>query len=249
MNKTIDYKSYNIKYFDKGSGFPIVYLHEWNGSSLLFRKYISPKLKGSRVITFDLPGFGYAKDVSFKNITDILEYIYFFIEKTRIEYFDIIGNCLGSSLALDIALKKYNAQIRRVIILEPIMYQPLRLKIAQFPILKHIVYTLLNRTSLTKLFTKNSILKALYKTSKRESSLTFLSIMSSYGEKNHFDRLKKLNKPVDIIHGEFTYSFIQESISGLLKSLPSVKVHEMCNGGHFLIPKFTEEINMVIKKS
>jgi len=119
------YKGSNIFYEDRGSGDCLLYVHEWNGSSLSFRKFnLKHLVNDARVICIDLPGYGdsgYPDDLEFDDFSLILAGV---LDHLAIGKCTLMGFCLGSAIILDFYLK-FPDRVRSMILIEPVIKFPM----------------------------------------------------------------------------------------------------------------------------
>jgi pimeloyl-ACP methyl ester carboxylesterase len=99
--KSISCKGITINYIDEGTGDPIVFLHNGGGFLQIWTRQIDFFKNNYRVIAPDLPGFG-ESDESGESYT--LEF-YFeifkeFFQLMKLDDFILVGNCIGSSIAV-----------------------------------------------------------------------------------------------------------------------------------------------------
>jgi pimeloyl-ACP methyl ester carboxylesterase len=118
------YKGHKLFYEDKGAGHCLLFIHEWNASSVSFRKvnqkYLDKKL---RVISIDLPGYGnsdYVEGLKFDDFSDILVKL---LDYLQIQGCTFMGFCLGSAIVLDF-YHKYPERVKKIIFVEPILKFP-----------------------------------------------------------------------------------------------------------------------------
>jgi pimeloyl-ACP methyl ester carboxylesterase len=120
----IDYKGHNLFYEDQGSGHCLFYIHEWNASSLSFRKVnLKYLVKELRVICIDLPGYGnsdYFEGLQFDDFSDIIIHLLDFLKIQRCTF---MGFCLGSAIILNF-YQKFPGRVNRLILIEPILKFP-----------------------------------------------------------------------------------------------------------------------------
>ncbi len=98
-----DGKSWNC--FDKGSGFPLVFLHNGGGTLWNWVYQLEYFSNNYRVIALDLPGFGKTYRPTEALTLDL--YVKFLAEALEVLNIDrcvLIGNCIGSSIALEYAI-------------------------------------------------------------------------------------------------------------------------------------------------
>lgn len=118
------YKDKQLFYEDQGSGHCLFYVHEWNSSSLLFRKfYLRYLSKKVRVVCVDLPGFGnseYVENLVFDDFSNILAGL---MDHLEIKRCTLMGFCLGSAIILDFC-RKCPDRVNFLILIEPILNFP-----------------------------------------------------------------------------------------------------------------------------
>jgi pimeloyl-ACP methyl ester carboxylesterase len=118
------YKDHNIFYEDQGSGHCLFFVHEWNSSSLSFRKlnlkYLVRKL---RVVCIDLPGYGNSEFVEGLQFDDFSNIIIELLNYLKIQRCTLMGFCLGSTIILNF-YQKYPERVKFLILIEPVLNFP-----------------------------------------------------------------------------------------------------------------------------
>lgn len=103
-----------------GKGKPIVILHGWGGSSDSWKRVAKILcLKGYKVISPDLPGFG--KSITPLKIWDLNDYSNWledFLGSLRLKKISIISHSFGGRIAVKFAAK-HSAQIEKLILCSP----------------------------------------------------------------------------------------------------------------------------------
>lgn len=102
---TVNGKAWNV--FEKGSGKPIVFLHNGGGTLWNWAYQLQHFSENYRVIALDLPGFGRSYRSSEPLILD--DYVQGLVELLKVLECTkpvLVGNCIGSSIALKYALHK-----------------------------------------------------------------------------------------------------------------------------------------------
>ena len=100
---------------DVGSGFPLVLVHGFLGSSIMWKPQITYLKKSYRVITPDLPGFGNSKKIKSKdNIVDIAKTILKSLEKKNINNFFLLGHSMGGMIVQEMT-KLAGKKIKKLI--------------------------------------------------------------------------------------------------------------------------------------
>ena len=94
---------------DEGSGFPLVLVHGFLGSSEMWEPQINFFKNYFRVIAPDLPGFGKSKEVkSHNSIQSIANLLLNFLRKKKIDKFYLLGHSLGGMIVQEMAKKSGN---------------------------------------------------------------------------------------------------------------------------------------------
>ena len=91
---------------DEGKGFPLVLVHGFLGSSIMWRPQIDFFKENFRVITLDLPGFGKSnKAKSHNSIYSISNLILDCLEEKNINKFHLLGHSMGGMIVQEMAKK------------------------------------------------------------------------------------------------------------------------------------------------
>ena len=94
---------------DKGSGFPLVLVHGFLGSSEMWEPQINFFKNYFRVIAPDLPGFGKSKEVkSHNSIQSIANLLLKCLEEKKIDKFYLLGHSMGGMIVQEMAKKSGN---------------------------------------------------------------------------------------------------------------------------------------------
>ena len=94
---------------DEGSGFPLVLVHGFLGSSEMWEPQINFFKNYFRVIVPDLPGFGKSKEVkSHNSIQSIANLLLNFLEEKKIDKFYLLGHSMGGMIVQEMAKKSGN---------------------------------------------------------------------------------------------------------------------------------------------
>ena len=89
---------------DHGKGFPLILVHGFLGSSLLWEPQISFFKDHFRVITIDLPGFGKSnKTKPHNNIQSIANLLLTTIKEKKIDKFYLLGHSMGGMIVQEMA--------------------------------------------------------------------------------------------------------------------------------------------------
>lgn len=106
-----------INYIDEGNGDVILFIHNGGGFLQLWTRQIEYFSHSHRVIALDLPGFGESSE-SFNAYT--LDYyfsiIHEFLNKLKINELNIVGNCIGASLAIR-SKNLYPEKVKKIVLI------------------------------------------------------------------------------------------------------------------------------------
>jgi len=147
--KFIRINSHQIRYFDAGSGLPLVFIHGFGASIFSWRKNLEPISKYHRVCAPDLPGFGYSDkplDADY-TIDAYADFIVQFMDKLQIKRAVLVGHSLGGGIALLTALK-YPTRVQSLILLDAEAYPitpPLMLTVAKLPGIRSVIHRVIGQ--------------------------------------------------------------------------------------------------------
>ena len=100
---------------DEGKGFPLVLVHGFLGSSIMWKPQIDFFKDHFRVITPDLPGFGKSNKAKLhNNIKSISNFLSDCLEKKKINKFHLLGHSMGGMIVQEMA-KRYGNKISKLV--------------------------------------------------------------------------------------------------------------------------------------
>ena len=89
---------------DVGKGFPLVLVHGFLGSSIMWQPQIEHLKRYYRVITPDLPGFGKSKKIKpHNNINSMAKTVLNCLKEKQIEKFYLLGHSMGGMIVQEMA--------------------------------------------------------------------------------------------------------------------------------------------------
>ena len=89
---------------DEGKGFPLVLVHGFLGSSIMWQPQIEHLKRYYRVITPDLPGFGKSKKIKpHNNINSMAKTVLNCLKEKQIEKFYLLGHSMGGMIVQEMA--------------------------------------------------------------------------------------------------------------------------------------------------
>ena len=108
VNKSIETRTGNVHYEDRGNGFSLVFLHGLCEDGFIWEKFISGLEKTYRILRPDLPGCGKSSlslDPVSLTIDDYANVVFDILEKENINECAVIGHSMGGYSALAFAEK------------------------------------------------------------------------------------------------------------------------------------------------
>jgi len=152
---------YLLAYTDINQGKPLIFLHGWGASSLIFERIVIPRMQGAgenyRFIAVDLPGHGKNGKLKSPNlkrkevIQHIVDSVMKSIDDAGVEEFALVGYSFGATIALHIA-SQHKDRVKVLVVNDPI------LKGSAFELYRrwgfHILYNLLKPFGETRFILK-----------------------------------------------------------------------------------------------
>ena len=100
----IDIDGLNIEYTEEGSGAPVLLLHGWNSSFLVYRGIINSLKNDYRVVAVNFPGCGGSDTMETPwNLDDYCDFVLKFMKKLNIENPIMFGHSHGGRVTLKMA--------------------------------------------------------------------------------------------------------------------------------------------------
>lgn len=101
MEKEVEFYGKRIKYYESGSGTPVVLLHGYLESSLIWGPFAKKLSEIYHVIAIDLPGHGQSEtNGTIHSMEYMARGVYFVLEELNIGKYFLIGHSLGGYVAL-----------------------------------------------------------------------------------------------------------------------------------------------------
>jgi len=233
-----------ITYAIYGEGKPIICIHGWLENKRVFRcSSYRNFLKGYRVISLDLPGFGGSDEVNKADFQKIINLIDGFTQELKLEHFSILGQCMGSAFVLDYAIK-YQAKIEKIILVEPMLYLPWWFKTLLIPKVNKVIIKafikykilsgLINRYGPTRGFKRDIKRMKILKRVNLNAALQYVKLLKEYSGEMHKERIKKITVPVTVINGRKTFRQVKVTVKLLKTLIINVKQIEEKDKNHFI---------------
>lgn len=241
------YLSYNdskVYYLIKGKGFPLFYLHGWNGSTKSFRECLSHELsRDNQLVMLDLPGFGRSEyfPISFAAVSEIVERI---LTRHDINQVRLMGFCMGGAFALDFTIR-YPHRVKTMILVEtsfqfPWLMLPILIPVIGKQILQFFLFHQLG-IGLTKsylLLSDHSYRQeffAQFQNVDSNISHAYTKLLYAYSKIGHQQRIRGIEANTKIIIGEHTSKVIRFSAKRLGQLIENSEISQLEKSAHFPI--------------
>ena len=239
---------------DEGSGFPLVLVHGFLGSSEMWEPQINFFKNYFRVIAPDLPGFGKSKEVkSHNSIQSIANLLLNFLEKKKIDKFYLLGHSMGGMIVQEMAKKSGN-KISKLICYStgPRGEMPGRFEtVAQSrDNLKKNGLEIMIRNIAKTWFVKGENAKYFdicISVGKQASIETVDNALIAFKNWNGVDTLKNIKNKTLIVWGDKDKSYNLEQIKTLEKNIPNSSLIVFNNCAHNIHLEEPEKFNNTIK--
>ena len=239
---------------DKGSGFPLVLVHGFLGSSEMWEPQINFFKNYFRVIVPDLPGFGKSKEVkSHNSIQSIANLLLKCLEEKKIDKFYLLGHSMGGMIVQEMAKKSGN-KISKLICYStgPRGEMPGRFETVDQSRdnLKKNGLEIMARNIAKTWFVKGENAKYFdicINAGKRASIETVDNALIAFKNWNGVDTLKNIKNKTLIVWGDKDKSYNLEQIKTLEKNIPNSSLIVFNNCAHNVHLEEPEKFNNTIK--
>ena len=239
---------------DKGKGFPLVLVHGFLGSSIMWKPQIDFFKDHFRVITPDLPGFGKSNKAKLhNNIKSISNFLSDCLEEKKINKFHLLGHSMGGMIVQEMA-KRYGKKISKLVCYStgPIGEMPGRFETVDETrenfkkkgleiMAKNIAKTWFVEEDSAKYF--NICIQA----GKQASMEAVDSSLIAFKNWNGVDTLKNIKNETLIIWGDKDKSYNFEQIQTLEKNIKNSKLIIFKNCAHNVHLEQPNQFNKIIK--
>jgi len=239
---------------DNGSGFPLVLVHGFLGSSEMWEPQINFFKNYFRVIAPDLPGFGKSKEVkSHNSIQSIANLLLKCLEEKKIDKFYLLGHSMGGMIVQEIAKKSGN-KISKLICYStgPRGEMPGRFETVDQSRdnLKKNGLEIMARNIAKTWFVKGENAKYFdicINAGKQASIETVDNALIAFKNWNGVDTLKNIKNKTLIVWGDKDKSYNLEQIKTLEKNIPNSSLIVFNNCAHNVHLEEPEKFNNAIK--
>tara|TARA_B100000408_G_scaffold2290_1_gene1936 strand:+ start:240 stop:992 length:753 start_codon:yes stop_codon:yes gene_type:complete len=239
---------------DEGSGFPLVLVHGFLGSSEMWEPQINFFKNYFRVIAPDLPGFGKSKEVkSHNSIQSIANLLLNFLEEKKIDKFYLLGHSMGGMIVQEMAKKSGN-KISKLICYStgPRGEMPGRFETVDQSRdnLKKNGLEIMARNIAKTWFVKGENAKYFdicIHAGKQASIETVDNALIAFKNWNGVDTLKNIKNKTLIVWGDKDKSYNLEQIKTLEKNIPNSSLIVFNNCAHNIHLEEPEKFNNTIK--
>ena len=239
---------------DEGKGFPLVLVHGFLGSSIMWEPQIDFFKDHFRVITPDLPGFGKSNKAKLhNNIKSISNFLSDCLEEKKINKFHLLGHSMGGMIVQEMA-KRYGNKISKLVCystgprgempgrFETVDETRENLKKKGLEIMaRNIAKTWFVEEDNAKYF--NICIQA----GKQASIEAVDSSLIAFKNWNGVDTLKKIKNETLIIWGDKDKSYNFEQIQTLEKNIENSKLIIFKNCAHNVHLEQPKQFNKIIK--
>ncbi len=272
--ETFQFRNYEIKFVRKGSGSPIVFLHN-GGTSHAIWKEVIPRLADSHTCyALDLLGYGAssksADDYSLETYVEILGA---FIDHHQLAPVTLVGNCMGSAMSILYA-QRNPGNVRSLILVNPLTYRTfvhgrlgsfLRLR-RSAPGFSRAIYRTIGGFKLNRLVSEQSLRmqfgaigrqKHLEKSDDLCACFTgegqFNSLLGALDDLVHYDQFDTLAKapgfpPVCSIWGLENQILSARAGEELNETLQPVRAERLDGCGHLAMLEKPDEVARIIRE-
>ena len=131
--QTLDVDGLTVAYVDEGEGPPLLLLHGWPTSSLLYRDITPVLAKDHRVVVPDLPGFGASskpvdRQYSFELYAGVLDAL---VDRLELDDLGLVVHDLGGPIGVHWGLHRPE-RVSRLAILNTLLYPEFDPSVAEF---------------------------------------------------------------------------------------------------------------------
>lgn len=254
----------NLNFQISGRGFPLVLLHTDHTYAKYFLNH-QPVDQKFQIITLHIPGFyepgGRKPVLTIDQFTDLLEKLF---QKLNLGKVDLMGKCLGATLAFKFAAK-YPQRVRKIVAVaiatktlspwvKKIGLSPLS-ELACHPTGAKFVRGLIDSASWRRVTNflggyysfkeifnpKNSLIR------KHEANpQVFFSILADYLKTDFDSVLGKINCPVLFVNGEKDLTSTEKDLLKITRKKPNFSSAIIPNATHGLIYNNTEELHKIV---
>ena len=239
---------------EEGEGFPLVLVHGFLGSSIMWKPQIDFFKDYFRVITLDLPGFGKSKKAKLhKSIQSISSLILDCLKEKKINKFHLLGHSMGGMIVQEMA-KKNGDKISKLICYStgPIGKMPGRFETVDESRenLKKKGLEFIAKNTAKTWFVKGK--KAKYfdiciEVGKQTSIKAVDNSLLAFKNWNGIDALRNIKNETLIIWGDQDKSYNLEQVKTLEKNIKNSKLKIFKNCAHNVHLEQPDQFNKTIK--
>ena len=116
MVDMIDFRGTKVWFHKMGTGRPLLFLHNGGNSHAIWNRQLSHFANAYECFAFDLPGYGKSTNPSTRfTLRSYVDFLQEFMRRMEMERVILIGNCVGSAIALAHAMEKPESVERLVL--------------------------------------------------------------------------------------------------------------------------------------
>ena len=238
----LEFENREIHYETHGSGPPLLFLHEWNSSSDLFKFHALDRYADHHeVILIDLPGFGRSQTLNLLSMERLSQLLVRLLDHLGKPRASILGFCLGAILALDFTLRNPE-KVEKLVLIDILVRFPTLLRVLFVPGLGPGLLAFFSRTSVgTALASRFLVdhkgfsqrLSRRFRQVRFAVSYTYLRMMKRYGTTDHLARAEGLATPVLCLATSGSYLPFRRCAQSLSTRLPRGHLALLSGGRHY----------------
>jgi pimeloyl-[acyl-carrier protein] methyl ester esterase len=245
-----------------GQGSPLLFLHGWGASSMVFVQQVEYFSQKYKVILVDLPGHGKTtwKPISFNDIADDMDCL---LREMNVSPVSLVGSSMGGAVGLRF-YERFPQRVERLIMVGSLPRFcrnpdiPLGLDRAQFEKLKgqleHKYPSILDiffRSLFTMEERENPKFQWIHQFRKQENiprKEALIYFLDMLGKEDFLAMLKDIKIPLQFIAGDHDYICPPDSIAFLKEMLPQARFNTIEKSGHFPFLIKSAEFNRTVEQ-
>ena len=234
----------------------VVGFHGWSGDHRTFAPLWERMPEEWTFFSFDLPGCGFSEQPSEWNLRAMAREVAEEVVRLGMRDLVVVGSCSGAILAAFVAreLREMGRPevVARLVLVDPFAYCPWYFRFFLLPLLGFPLYavTFANPAGrwLTNLFLRDkrageTDLTASFTRVNHRVTWRYLRMLDECGYPEQF---RGMPLPVDILHGQKTFSAVRKSVGIWKEALPQARITELPGVGHLPIAEGTGEVARIV---
>ncbi len=228
---------------------PFVGLHGWSGSSASFDPLVRFLPAEATLYAFDLPGVGGSArptEWTAEGLTDRLAEA---IDALGLDRVEVIAACGGACPAMRLSSRQPE-RFERLVLVDPFAFVPWYFRIFLLPVLGPALYRLTFANPFGRALTDGALggrrpagvsLTEGFAEVSHEENYRLLRALCD-GVSVPLEQQAKFRGPVEIIHGESTFSAVLDSVDRFREVWPKLTVFAIAGAGHVPMHEQSEQV-------